>query len=66
MGAEEVNFADPRAHVNQAKTYLMLGDKKNMKKSYEKVEQFASYAARLEFKNDPGWQKVLEELGVEN
>jgi tetratricopeptide (TPR) repeat protein len=66
QAAEEINFADPKAHVYQAKTYLKLGDKKNMKKSYEKVEEYASYAARLEFKSDPGWQNVLEELGLEN
>ena len=62
--AEELNFADPRAYVHEAKTYLMMGDQKNMRKSYEKCKELSTYAARLEFKNDPDWQKVLDALGV--
>lgn len=65
-GAEELNFADPKAHVYLAETYLALGDQKNMKKSYEKFTELASYSARLEFKNDPEWQKVLSAVGVED
>jgi len=63
--AEELNFADPKAHVCQAKTYLMMGDQKNMRKSYERCKEFTTYAARLEFSKDPDWQKVLDALGVD-
>ena len=65
-GAEELNFADPKAHVYLAETYLALNDHKNMKKSHERFEELASYSVRLEFKNDPEWQKVLSAMGVEN
>ncbi len=65
-GAEELNFADPKAHVYLAKTYLALDDRKNMKKSYEKFTELASYSVRLEFKNDPEWQQVLSAVGIEN
>jgi len=64
QAAEELNFADPKAQVCQAKTYLMMGDQKNMKKAYERCKEFTTYAARLEFKSDPDWQKVLDALGV--
>lgn len=64
--AEELNFADPKAQVYLAKTYLAMDDRKNMKKSYDKFTELASYSARLEFKNDPEWQKVLGALGAEN
>lgn len=64
--AEELNFADPKAHVYLAKTYLALDDQKNMKKSYEKFNEAASYSVRLEFKNDPEWQRVLSALKVDN
>jgi hypothetical protein len=52
--------------VYLAKTYLALGDRKNMKKSYEEFTELASYSVRLEFKNDPAWQEVLNALAVEN
>lgn len=63
--AEELNFADPKAQVYQAKTYLMMGDKKNMKKAYQRCKELSTYAARLEFKGDPDWRKVLAALGVD-
>lgn len=63
--AEELNFADPKAQVYQAKTYLMMGDKKNMKKAYERCKELSTFAARLEFKSDPDWRKVLDALGVD-
>jgi Tfp pilus assembly protein PilF len=63
QAAEEINFADPKAHVSMAKTYLALGDRRNMKRSYDKFKELASYSARLEFKKDPEWQKVLTALG---
>ncbi len=66
QGAENLNFADPKAHFYMAKTYLALSDSKNMKKSYEKFTELASYSVRLEFKNDPEWQKVLSAMKVEN
>jgi tetratricopeptide (TPR) repeat protein len=61
--AEEINFADPKAQVCLAKTYLALGDRRNTKKSYAKFKDLASYSAKLEFKKDPEWQKVLTALG---
>ena len=61
--AEEINFADPKAQVCLAKTYLALGDRRNTKRSYERFKELASYSARLEFKKDPEWQKVLSALG---
>lgn len=64
--AEELNFADPKAQVYLAKTYLAMDDQKNMKKSYDKFTELASYSVRLEFKNDPEWQRVLGALGAEN
>jgi len=63
LAAEEINFADPKAQVYLAKTYLALGDKRNTKKSYEKFKELASYSAKLEFKKDAEWQKVLTALG---
>ncbi|MEE9553497.1 MAG: tetratricopeptide repeat protein [candidate division Zixibacteria bacterium] len=65
VAAEELNFADPQAQVYQAKTYLMMGDKKNMKKAYQRCKELSTYASRLEFKNDTDWQKVLDALGVD-
>jgi tetratricopeptide (TPR) repeat protein len=65
-GAEELNFADPKAHVYLAETYLALNDRKNMKKSYEKFTELASYSARPQLKNDPEWQKVLSAMGAED
>ena len=64
--AEELNFADPKAQVCLAKTYLAMDDRKNMKKSYETFDELANYSAQLEFKNDPEWQKVLGALNVDN
>ena len=61
--AEETNFADPKAQVCLAKTYLALGDKRNTKRSYERFKELASYSARVEFKKDRDWQKVLAALG---
>jgi tetratricopeptide (TPR) repeat protein len=63
VAAEELNFADPKAQAYIAKTYLAMGDKRNTKKAYEKFKELASYSARLEFKKDPEWQKVLAALG---
>ncbi len=64
--AEKLNFADPKAQVYLAKTYLAMDDRKNMKKSYETFKELASYSVRLEFKNDPEWQRVLSALEVDN
>jgi two-component SAPR family response regulator len=61
--AQELNFADPKAGVWLTKTYLAMGDKKNAKKAYENFKEVASYSARLEYKRDPEWQKVLAALG---
>jgi tetratricopeptide (TPR) repeat protein len=61
--AQELNFADPKAGVWLTKTYLAMGDKKNAKKAYENFKEIASYSARLEYKRDPEWQKVLAALG---
>jgi tetratricopeptide (TPR) repeat protein len=61
--AQELNFADPKAGVWLTKTYLAMGDKKNAKKAYENFKEIASYSARLEYKRDPEWQKVLTALG---
>jgi tetratricopeptide (TPR) repeat protein len=63
LAAQELNFADPKAEACLAKTYLAMGDKKNLKKSYEKFKDLASYSTRLEYKKDPEWQKVLASLG---
>jgi tetratricopeptide (TPR) repeat protein len=65
-GAEDLNFADPRAQVYLAETYLALNDEKNTKKSFEKFEEMASYSVRLQFKDDPDWQRVLEAVGAEH
>ena len=64
--AEKLNFADPKAQVYLAKTYLAMDDRKNMKKSYETFKELASYSVRLEFKNDAEWQRVLSALKVDN
>ena len=63
-GAEEVNFADPKAQYYLALTYHALDDKKNTKKSYEKFKELASYSTSIEFEKDPEWKKVLEYLEV--
>ncbi len=63
IAAQEINFADPKAGVCLAKTYLALGDKKNARKAYMDFKEIASYSVRLEYKRDPEWQKVLTALG---
>lgn len=66
QAAEETNLSDPKAQVKLAKTYLALGDKANVKKTYDKFRELAGYTTIAEYKGDPEWRKVLNSLGVEN
>jgi len=60
---QKLNFADAKPYAYMSRIYLKMGDKKNMKKSYEKFEKNADIPTKNKFDSDPEMQKIKAILG---